>query len=44
MSLLTENPNYGAHLLTHSTANKKDNLNYDLMARLATGKKVKVDK
>lgn len=44
MSLLTENPNYGAHLFTQSTANKKDNLNYDLMARLATGKKVKVDK
>ena len=44
MSLLTESPNYGAHLFTQSTANKKDNINYALMHRLAAGTKVKVDK
>ena len=42
--LLTENPNYGAHMYSQSTVNKKENLNYKLMDRLAHGTKVKVDK
>ena len=40
--LLTENPNYGAQTFTQG--NKKDNINYALMDRWATGSKVKVDK